>query len=177
MGNKEIRIWDAGCAMGPEPFSLAILLAENLGNFAFKNVKIDATDIDRSDQFEDVISEGVYPYEQLKRIPDEIFQKYFSKYNSDNHYQIDYKIRKRVNYTKHDLLSLEPIYDRYNLILCKNVLLHLQPEERISVFRMFHESLNSGGFLALEQTQELPKKIKPLFEKVKSHAQIFKKVE
>ena len=29
MGRSRIKVWDAGCAMGPEPYSLAIVLAEN----------------------------------------------------------------------------------------------------------------------------------------------------
>ena len=173
LGKKRIKIWDAGCAMGPEPFTLTILLAENLGNFAFKNVHVDATDIDRSNQFEEVIKKGIYPYKQLKRIPKDIFKKYFSKIDEDNKYQIGYKIRKSVEFRKHDLLTLKPIDEQYDLILCKNVLMHLQYEERIKVVRMFHDSLNKNGLLTLEQTQELPAEVKKMFTKVKSNAQIF----
>ncbi|HPB55993.1 MAG TPA: CheR family methyltransferase, partial [Candidatus Aminicenantes bacterium] len=43
-GRSNIKIWDAGCAMGPEPYTLAILFAEKMGKFAFKNVRIDASD-------------------------------------------------------------------------------------------------------------------------------------
>ena len=41
-----LNIWDAGCAMGPEPYSLAMLLRENMGQFYFRNVRIFASDID-----------------------------------------------------------------------------------------------------------------------------------
>jgi chemotaxis protein methyltransferase CheR len=51
MGRSRIRIWDAGCAMGPEPYTLAILCAENLGKFAFKNLSIQATDVDEANNF------------------------------------------------------------------------------------------------------------------------------
>jgi len=40
------RVWDAGCAMGQEPYSLCILLAENMGHFAFNNLRILASDVD-----------------------------------------------------------------------------------------------------------------------------------
>jgi chemotaxis methyl-accepting protein methylase len=43
-GRSRVRLWDAGCAMGQEAYSLAIILAENLGPFAFKNLRISATD-------------------------------------------------------------------------------------------------------------------------------------
>ena len=41
---RHIKIWDAGCAMGHEPYSLAIMMRENMGNMIFRNVRIYATD-------------------------------------------------------------------------------------------------------------------------------------
>ena len=64
-----INIWDAGCAMGPEPYSLAIMLRENMGPFLFRNVHIYATDIDDSDEFGQIMARGIYPEERVKRIP------------------------------------------------------------------------------------------------------------
>ncbi len=46
--------------MGPEPYSLAMVLRENMG-MIFRNVKIHATDIDNSNLFGDIIKKGVYP--------------------------------------------------------------------------------------------------------------------
>src|SRR5439155_9431549 len=43
----DLRIWSAGCASGEEPYSLAVLLAERLGDDRFRSsVKIYATDAD-----------------------------------------------------------------------------------------------------------------------------------
>jgi two-component system CheB/CheR fusion protein len=45
--NEPIRIWSAGVASGEEAYSIAMLLAEHLGFYAFKQrVKIFATDMD-----------------------------------------------------------------------------------------------------------------------------------
>jgi len=176
-GRSKARFWDAGCAMGQESYSLAIMFAENLGHFAFKNIHIDATDIDGSNLFEKFFIDGVYPEAEIKRIPKEIIKKYFHSNGKPGHFQISANIMSRVSYRKHDLLSLEPIGDNYSLILCKNVLLHFQPEQRAGVVRMFHNSLASGGFLATEQTQKLPQETSHLFEQVTEDAQLFKKVE
>ena len=176
-GRSKIRFWDAGCAMGQESYSLAIMFAENMGHFAFKNLHIDATDIDGSNLFEKIILDGVYPEVEIKRIPKEIIKKYFRQNGKPGHFQVIENIRSRVSYRKHDLLSLEPIGDGYSLILCKNVLLHFHPEQRVEVLRMFHHSLAPGGFLATEQTQKLPEETSHLFEQVTGDAQLFRKVE
>ncbi len=174
-GRQKINIWDAGCAMGPEPYSLAMLFAERMGRFAFKNLKVDATDIDISDLFGDIIASGTYPEQELKRIPPEIFEKYFKPSEKAGHFEIDYNIRSRVSFRRHDLLKLEPAGSDYSLILCKNVLLHFSPDERIKVMSMFHEALVPGGFFATEQTQKIPDALAHLFEQVSPDAQLFRK--
>jgi chemotaxis protein methyltransferase CheR len=83
------KIWDAGCAHGPEPYSLAIILAENMGTFTFRKVRIIATDIDESNCFGKIISEGVYSESELKRIPKKIFNKYFKPDGRAGYYKID----------------------------------------------------------------------------------------
>lgn len=177
-GFTRVRMWDAGCAMGPEPYSLAIVIAERMGHFMFRNVRIDATDIDEQDQFGKTIIAGVYPEEPLKRIPPELFTKYFEPApDHPGHFRVVEVIRERVHFQKHDLLSMQPIGATYHLIMCKNVLLHFQPQERVAVIRMFHASLAPGGFFATEQTQKLPDEVAGLFSQVSPEGQLFKKIE
>jgi len=175
-GYRRIKIWDAGCAMGHEPYTFAILLAEKMGYFAFKNVEIDASDIDETDTFGKIISAGVYPESELSRIPKEIFEKYFSKNEREGYYRISDNILNRVKFIKSDLLKLKPIGDNYNLIICKNVLLHFQPNERIDVIKMFHSALAPNGLLLTEQTQQVPEEIAHLFNKIAADANVYQKV-
>ena len=177
MGRSKIKVWDAGCAMGPEPYSLAIMLAEKMGTFSFKNLRLVATDLDENDTFGRIVLKGVYPGDELKRIPEELFKKYFSSNGQPGHFQVIESIRERIIFMKHDLLSLKSLGEDFSLIMCKNVLLHFQPRERIEVIKLFHKSLLPGGYLATEQTQKIPKEIGHLFDPVAYDGQIFKKVE
>ena len=171
-----MNVWDAGCAMGPEPYSLAIIFKENLGYYEFKRLKIHATDLDEENhQFGRIIGEGIYPEESVKRIPKEIFRKYFSPNNKPGYFKIADEIIRCVSFQKHDLRTLQPIRDNFVLIVCKNVLLHLQESERIDVIKMFHNSLAPGGFLAVEQTQKIPAKTADLFMQVNPKVQLFHK--
>ena len=173
---RYINIWDAGCAMGPEPYSLAILLRERMGHMYFRNIKIKATDIDGSNLFDNIILEAVYPREQVERIPKDIFEKYFVTDEKEEHFRIIEEIKKSVIFQKHDLLTLTSIGQDFGLILCKNVLLHFNEAQRIEVIRMFHDSLIGGGFLVTEQTQKLPKELEDLFEPVVSNVQLYRKL-
>ncbi len=163
--------------MGPEPYSLAITIAERMGKFAFRNVHIDATDIDEQGDFGKTIEEGVYPIDQLARVPSEIISKYFVQTEKKASLRVADTIRQAVHFKRHDLLSLAPIADGYRLIICKNVLLHFHPEERIKVIRMFHSALAPGGFFATERTQEMPLQLAHLFEKVSEQGNLFRKTE
>ncbi len=172
---RYINIWDAGCAMGPEPYTLAIILRESMGHMYFRNINIMATDIDGSNLFGKIIAEGIYPHEQVERIPREILGKYFQAAGSEGAFQIIKDIRRAVSFQKHDLLSLQAVGTDFGLIICKNVLLHFREEQRIQVIKMFYDALIEGGYLVFEQTQPLPRELSPLFQPVVTNAQLFRK--
>lgn len=170
-----IRVWDAGCATGPEPYSIAMILRENMGQFLFKNVLIYATDLDEGN-FSDAVANGIYPAMELGRIPRDLFSRYFTPNGKPGYFQVSAELRRAVHIQRHDLLSLQPVRDDLALIVCKNVLLHLAPTQRVDVIRMFHRALARDGFLVMEQTQKLPYETRHLFRQVTSAGQLFRKV-
>lgn len=176
-GRSSVKIWDAGCASGQEPYTLALILAEAMGRFSFRNLQIAATDLDGSNLFGEIIKAGIYPREEVERIPANILEKYFKPLKEGSHFQIDEQIRSRLKFQRHDLLSLKPVGSDFSLILCKNVLLHFQAAQRVEVIKMFHASLLTGGLFATEQTQKMPYEVEHLFEQVTPDAQLFRKIE
>jgi chemotaxis protein methyltransferase CheR len=175
MGRSRPGIWDAGCAMGPEPYSLAMILAEQVGTFTFSNLRILATDIDESGQFGRVISEGVYSSQDVERIPPEYLERYFESGDESGSRRVVARIRDRVRFERHDLLSLKPAAEDLSLIVCKNVLLHFTPAQREQVIAMFHTALAPGGFFVTEQTQAMPARMAPCFERVVADGQLYRK--
>ena len=173
-GYRYIRIWDAGCAHGPEPYSLAIMMRENMSRFLFRNVHIHATDV--STQFGRSVTRGVFPDAEVKRVPMAIKRKYFTPADRPGHVRAIDEIRTSISFSRHDLRSFEPVRCGFGLIVCKNVLLHLTPEQRVKVVGMFHDALRDGGFLVMEQTQKLPADAEHLFESLNCKARILRKV-
>ena len=172
-GQAFIHVWDAGCAHGPEPYTLGILLREQMSEMFFRNVRIHATDVEP--QFHAQVVSGIYSVEELKRIPSRLFQRYFRETDRPGYYQVVEEIRTRVQFAQHDLLSLKPVRQDLSLVVCKNVLLHFDECQRHAVLRMFHEALRDDGVLATEHTQKLPADLNDLFESVVANAQIHRK--
>lgn len=172
-GRRYVDIWDAGCSHGAEPYSLAILLRENTGEFMFRNVRIYATDVNGN--LGKIIHRARYPAEQVKRIPEDFLAKYFVAADDPGHFVVADSVRKAVTFQQHDLTSLQPVRDGLGLILCKNVLLHLKEEQRVDVIRMFHDALTAAAFLVMEQTQKMPAELAGLFERVTHEGQVFRR--
>lgn len=175
-GRMRMKVWDAGSAMGQETYTLAIMLAEKMGRFALRNLQLHATDYDSANNFGDKVTTAEYHYDELKRIPEGLFEKYFIPAERQDHFRVVEHLKNQVSFQYHDLLSCKPIGTDYSLILCKNVLLHFQPYERAKVIRMFHQALSPGGYLTTEHTQKMPDEVAHLFEQAVSDAPLFRKV-
>lgn len=175
-GRSRPRIWDAGCAMGQEPYTLAILLFQQMSLFGFNNLRILATDIDESGQFGEIVSRGEYSKDDVGRMPPGVLEKCFAE-TAPGRFRVIDRIRSRVEYRRHDLLSLQPPAQEFSLVVCKNVLLHFTASERVEVLRMFHEALSPGGLLVTEQTQKMPAELAGSFERLASDGQLYRKVD
>ena len=178
MGRSNVQILNAGCAMGMETYTFAILLAESMGKFALRNVKIHAVDIDNENvNFGKTVLEGIYHKEHLQRIPPSLFAKYFSPTQIPDYFIIHEDLRNLFTFLKYDLLSLKPLRNDYSLIICKNVLLHFNYQQRIEVLKMYHSMLLEGGLLVMENTQSMPEELDHEFKKLVNYAQLHEKTQ
>src|SRR5512137_3005145 len=106
MGRRNVHILNAGCAMGMETYTFAILLAEKMGKFSMRNVKIHAVDIDNENvDFGKTVREGIYHKDLLQRIPPELFKKYFTVAEKEDYFIISQNLRELVEFEKYDLLT------------------------------------------------------------------------
>ncbi len=174
---RSIRVWDAGCATGEEPFTLAILFAAKLGAFHFRNLDILATDYEESNyaQFEERIRRAEYSRQDVFWVPAAHRDQYFEPAESPEAFRLTAPIRERVRYLKHDLLTLVPPETGQSLIVCKNVLMHFSPADQVQVLEMFHSALLPGGFLALDGNQAMPEAFSARFPRVERGTPLFQK--
>jgi two-component system CheB/CheR fusion protein len=145
----ELRIWSAGCATGEEAYSLAILVAEALGDrLDGITVRIFATDLDA-----DAIAfarRGVYPARSLSALPQEVIERYFTRVDST--YEVRKVIRSMVVLGQHDLAQRAP-FPRIDIIFCRNVLIYFTAELQKRALQVFAFSLRDSGFLVLGKAE------------------------
>lgn len=176
---KQIRVWDAGCATGEEPYTLAILFAAKMRPYTYTKVDILATDHEESNfpQFEDRIKNAQYSRKDIFWVPQELRETHFVSTDDPETFCLTQEIRDKVRFIKHDLLTFIPPEKEMSLIVCKNVLMHFTFEEQLKVLEMFYNSLEKDSFLVLDGYQNMPDEFLDRFNRVEPGTPLFKKKE
>src|SRR5436190_9911586 len=147
-----IRVCCVGCASGEEPYSVAMLLAEALGDKGFRDsVKIYATDIDA-----DALAQarhGIYNGKSVAAVPAKLRAKYFESSHADQ-FVVKAELRRAVIFGRLDLVQDAPI-SRVDLLLCRNTLMYFNAEAQFKIIARFHFALNDSGLLVLGKSEML----------------------
>lgn len=148
---KSIRIWSAGCATGEEVYSLAILLHRALGrDFEKYRISITGTDIDILSL--EKARKGIYLENVLKNVDTSTKENYFVKQSEA--YQVSDKLRSMIRFKRHDMIS-ESSTDRFDLIICRNVMIYFKKEIQEQLQINFHKALNRDGFFVIGKAETL----------------------
>jgi chemotaxis protein methyltransferase CheR len=152
---QRLRIWSAACCTGEEPYSLAIVLRQLLPDLEDWDVTLLATDI--NPRFLRIAAEGVYGEWSFRNAPAGIKERYFTRM-ADGRYAILPRLRQLVRF---DYLNLaENVYpslfndtNGMDLILCRNVLIYLAPEQAARWVRRLAKCLVEGGWILFGVTE------------------------
>jgi two-component system, chemotaxis family, CheB/CheR fusion protein len=146
-----LRVWCAGCASGEEAYSLAIVLAEALGDAAFlRRVKIYATDVD-ADALATART-GSYTARQVDGVPQPLLERYFERV--DQRFAFRKDLRRAVIFGRNDLVQDAPI-SRIDLLVCRNTLMYFNAETQAKILRRLNFALDAQGFLFLGKSEML----------------------
>jgi two-component system, chemotaxis family, CheB/CheR fusion protein len=149
--DEPIRVWSAGCASGEEPYTAAMLLAEQLGDDGFRErVKIYATDIDEEALTE--AREAAYTEKQLSTVPEELRQRYFQPFNGE--FVVRNDLRRGVIFGRNDLHQDPPI-SRVDLLVSRNTLMYFSPPVQERILANFHFALTRHGYLMVGKAEAL----------------------
>lgn len=150
-----IRIWHAGCSTGEEVYSMAILLHEA---GLLKKSLLYATDI--NPEVLEKAKEGIFPLSQLKQYSENYIaaggMKDFSSYYASRYDRVkfDKQLSKKMIFATHNLVS-DRSFNEFQLILCRNVMIYFDKDLQDRVLKLFDQSLEQLGFLALGSKETL----------------------
>ncbi|HEV8427988.1 MAG TPA: CheR family methyltransferase [Pyrinomonadaceae bacterium] len=167
---RMLRMWSAGCATGEEAYSLALLLADLLGNdFSQWNVKIFATDL--ATDAVTFARRGIYPENVLSDLPNDYQARFFDRI--DHGFQVAKALRQAVIFGQQDISRGVP-FPRIDLVSCRNLLIYLKPELQQAVLDLFAYSLQqSHGYLFLGKA-ETARPTKGTFELINKKWKIYR---
>lgn len=149
---KRIRIWSAACSTGQEPYSIAMVLHELLGNLAGWDIKIQATDI--SDAAIRHASKGRYAVHEIQRgMPQPLLQKYFTQ--DPQGWTVQDSLRALIAFKRLNLLEPFTILGTFDVIFCRNVAIYFSPDARKDLFRRIAAQLTAEGALLVGSSESL----------------------
>jgi two-component system CheB/CheR fusion protein len=170
--DEPIRVWSAGCASGQEAYTIAMVLAEQLGAEAYgERVKIYATDID--EEALATARQAIYTTKQLEGVPEELRGRYFERADQRMAFRKD--LRRTVIFGRNNLVQDAPI-SRLDLLICRNTLMYFTAEAQGRILRHFHFALRDDGVLMLGKS-EMMISHRDVFEAADVNRRIFRKLD
>lgn len=142
------RIWCAASSFGQEPYSLAMLVSEFLSkNQKSKKIEIIGSDI--SEQALKRCNEARYTQLEVQRgLPALKMVQYLSN-DQDGFWTLKPEIKKLVQFHKQNLLDPINTLGKFDLILCRYVLIYQDSERKAAILKKLLTALNPGGHLIL----------------------------
>ncbi|HEY7809627.1 MAG TPA: protein-glutamate O-methyltransferase CheR [Allosphingosinicella sp.] len=144
---KRLRIWCAGCSTGQEVWSLAMIFAEQARRWAGWSIEIVGTDVSAAAIAQ--ARSGTYSQFEVQRgLPVGQMMRWFSDADRKA-WRIDPALARTVRFQRHNLLHPAPSPGRFDLLLCRNVLLYFPAEGRAEAFRRLASAAAPDGLLML----------------------------
>ena len=145
--SSRLNIWSAGCSIGAEPYSLAMILNDMTPNTRHR---ILATDLDI--EILGKAKAGVYNENELKAMSEARKAKYFTR--QGDKYAVSPDIKQRIEFKRHNLLK-DSFETGFDLILCRNVVIYFTEEAKDQLYANFFKALKPGGILFVGATEAI----------------------
>lgn len=157
-GQRQLRIWCAGCAGGEEPYSMAILLREHFPRLESWNVSIVATDINT--EFLTLAQSGVYRQWSFRGVDAHLIDKYFNRDHKGRYHLRDF-VKAEVRFERFNLMdSLGGARPGggadFDLVMCRNVLIYFPFQLADRIVERLGSSLRPGGYLFVGHSEAFP---------------------
>ncbi|MDR1625154.1 MAG: protein-glutamate O-methyltransferase CheR [Spirochaetia bacterium] len=147
-GDREVRLWSAGCSTGEEPYTLAMILKDILP--AGMTCKIVASDI----SLKCLITgkEGFYPDTRVDGISPQYLTRFFEK--KGNGYQVRDEIKNLIRFDYHNLKNDSGLRN-LDVVFCRNVLIYFDEAAQKAAVDRFWDAMSNHSFLFIGHSESL----------------------
>lgn len=149
-----IRIWSAGCSTGEEPYTLAMVLHNELGEF--NKINIFASDV--STHVLEKASVAIYEEERAEPVPMEFKRRYLlrSKSRENKLVRIVPELRRLVEFRRINFMCDEyDLRESFHAIFCRNVIIYFDRKTQELIIGRICRSLLKGGYLFIGHSESL----------------------
>lgn len=150
-----LTIWSAGCSTGDEPYSIAIMLNDQIK----KGRKVHILGTDINERVLGIAKNAAYSKRSLsfRRIPEKWISSYFNE--TDSQYIVKDAIRQNVAFDRVNLFNVENLQfnEKFDVIFCRNVLIYFDEQTIKKIVTAFYKALKPGGYLFLGHSETITK--------------------
>ena len=153
---KKLNLWCAATSTGQEPYSLAILLTEVLPDLSRWSVSLLATDL--SDTKLDQARAGLYSdFEMARGMTEPLRSRCF--HHEPEGWRVRDSLRKRVTFTRMNLIGDWPNLPKMDLVLLRNVLIYFDTVMRTAIMQKLRKVIRPNGYLLLGTSETLVEEV------------------
>lgn len=171
----KLNMWHAGCSSGEEVYTMAIVLKQM---DMLRRTNTLATDLSTTmlakaitGEFSKVLIDK-YTKSFSKYVLNGKMEEYFTP--TKNSLKINSELRKHIDFKEHNLVQ-DDMERKFNIILCRNVMIYFDDVLKMKVLKLFHSCLEDDGFFIIGYYDMLPIESKELFEVYDAKTRIYKK--
>ena len=169
-----LRAWITACSTGEEAYSLAIIfkeVLENISNHKKLSLQIFATDLD-VDAI-DKARRGFFTSNIVADVSAERINKFFTP--EPDGYRVSAAIRELLIFAPHNVIK-DPPFTKLNLLMCRNMLIYMEPPLQKKLIELFNYSLLPGGIMVLGSAETIGRNTEG-FEILDSKLKLFKRTQ
>jgi chemotaxis protein methyltransferase CheR len=150
--NTPISLWSAGCASGEEPYSI-VILAREAGMDPGTDLRVYASDISR--RMLQRARRGTYRESAFRETEPALRDRYFEE--KEGRWKISDDVKKHVDFIHLNLLDRGKLalLGAMDVVLCRNVVIYFDLENKRRVVETFEQKLRPGGHLLLGHSESL----------------------
>ncbi len=150
-GQRRFRLWCAAASTGQEPWTMAMVVAPLVEKHAL-DLKILATDIDAKSLH--AAHRAVYPAGLVAQVPTNVRETSFEPVPDG--FRVREHIRRLVRYTTLNLAKPPfPMQGPLDVVMCRNVMIYLDPPTRKRLVLDVERILRPGGLLLVGHSESV----------------------